>query len=360
MRGVITVQLNRLHRTERLGQRRRPALQGVLRQQQWVAMLVGAALSQAVDPAHRVGLTADAVQRQRFVPQAFAFAGALAQPYRARVRVRVSHSCSGNVLHRRSAWVPLDDEGDLAIQSARLCGDLLHQLQRTKARVRTHQQRRGHQAGGHRQGALKVVLALSGRVLHTRAQGQLQAVAQAPQVNRKRAVTINARVSAPDQLFLGAAVVHRKGIEIHRGLAASQGPKVDGLPVDAAAKQQWVHLRGQLKPRCRVRVHALAQGRARGNSAQAQRTLEEGVVSKVLDRVKVALAQTQQGEIAFENLAVGNPRAHRKLRIDQRIDAFEIFANERQSGMGAEVVGQFFDNKIVESLVNLSRFWHLI
>ena len=88
MRGVITVQLNHLSRTERLGQRRRPAFQSVLRQQQWVAMLVNAALSQAVDPARRVGLTADAVQRQRFLPQAFAFAGALAHPYRA----RVSHS----------------------------------------------------------------------------------------------------------------------------------------------------------------------------------------------------------------------------------------------------------------------------
>ena len=344
MRGVITVQLNHLGRTERLGQRRRPALQGVLRQQQCVAMLVGAALSQAVNPAHRAGLAADAVQRQRFLPQAFALTGALAHPLRSRIRRPLCR----NGLHRRSARVPLDDEGDLAIKSARLCGDFLHQLQRTKARVRTHQQRRGHQAGGHRQGALKVVLALSGRVLHTRAQGQPQAVAQAPQVHRKRAVTINASVSATDQLFLGAAVVHRKGIEIHRGVAASQDSKVDGLPVDAAAKQRLIHLRGELKPRCRVRVHALAQGRARGNNAQAQRTLEEGVVSKALDRVKVAFTQTQQSEIAFENLAVGNPCAHRKLRIDQRIDvnALEVFADERQSGMGAEVVGQFLDNKI--------------
>jgi len=240
MRGVITVQRNHLGRTERLGQRRRPALQGVLRPQQWVAMLVDTPFSQAVDPAHRIGLTVDAVQRQRFLPR------------------------------------------------------------------------------------------------------------QAPQVHRKRAVTINAGVSAADQLFLGAAVVHRKGIEIDRGVAASQGSKVDGLPVDAAAKQQLIHLRGQLKPRCRMRVHTLAQCRARGNSAQSQRTLEEGVVSKALDRIKVAFTQTQQGEIAFEDLTVGDPRAHGKLRIDQRIDvnALEVFADKRQSGMGAEVVGQFLDNKI--------------
>jgi len=97
-----------------------------------------------------------------------------------------------------------------------------------------------------------------------------------------------------------------------------------------------------------MRVHALAQGRARGSSAQAQRTLEEGVVSKALDRVKVTLAQTQQGEIAFEDLTVGDPRAHGKLLVDQRIDvnALEVFADKSQSGMGAEVIGQFLDNKI--------------
>jgi hypothetical protein len=158
----------------------------------------------------------------------------------------------------------------------------------------------------------------------------------------------NASVSAAHQIFLGAAVAHRKAIEIHRGVAASQGSKVNGLLVDAAANKRPVHLWGQLEPRCRMRVHTLAQGRARENSAQAQRTLEEGVASKALDRVKVIFAPTQQGEIAFENLAAGNSRAHRKRRVDLRLDvnAIEVFADERQSGMGAEVAGQFLDNKI--------------
>ena len=120
------------------------------------------------------------------------------------------------------------------------------------------------------------------------------------------------------------------------------------LPVDAAGQQRLVHLLRQLKPRWRMRVHALAQRRARRNAAQAQRTLEEGVVSKALNRIKVALAQAQQRELAFEDLAVGDARAHRKLRIDQRIDvdASEVLADERQSGMGAEVIGQFFDQKV--------------
>jgi len=50
----------------------------------------------------------------------------------------------------------------------------------------------------------------------------------------------------------------------------------------------------------------LAQRRARGNAAHAQRTLKEGVVSKALIRIKDALAQAQQREQAFEDLAVSN------------------------------------------------------
>ena len=76
---------NHLSRTKLLRQRRRPALQYELRQQQRMAMLVGGALSQAVNPAHLAGLVAYAVQRQSFLPQAFALTGALAHPHRASV-----------------------------------------------------------------------------------------------------------------------------------------------------------------------------------------------------------------------------------------------------------------------------------
>ena len=43
------------------------------------------------------------------------------------------------------------------------------------------------------------------------------------------------------------------------------------------------------------------------------------------------------------------PRASRESRIDQSvdIDALEVFANERQSGVGTQVVGQSFDKKSV-------------
>ena len=102
--------------------------------------------------------------------------------------------------------------------------------------------------------------------------------------------------------------------------------------VGAAAKKQLVGLRNQLEPRCCMRVNSLGQGRARGSSAQAQRTF----------------TQAQQGRMAFEDLRVGNLGAHRKLPNYGRIDleALAIFANARQLGMGAEIVVQFPDNEM--------------
>ena len=97
-----------------------------------------------------------------------------------------------------------------------------------------------------------------------------------------------------------------------------------------------------------MRIHALAQGRARRYNSETQRTPEEGVVSKALDGIEVAFSHAQQSEVGFENLAIGHARVHRELWIDQRIDvdALEIFADKSKARMGAEVVGQFFNNKV--------------
>uniref|UniRef100_UPI0040473397 hypothetical protein n=1 Tax=Flavobacterium sp. TaxID=239 RepID=UPI0040473397 len=161
-------------------------------------------------------------------------------------------------------------------------------------------------------------------------------------------MAINTGVGTPDQLFLGAAVVHGKGIEINRGVVTGQSAKVNGLAVDAATQQQFVHLRGKVKPGRSVGIQTLTQGGARRNAAQPKSADEEGVRAKVLDRVKVVLSQTQLGQIALEALAVGDARANREGSIDQwiKIDAFEIFANECQTGVRAEVVGQLFDDKV--------------
>jgi hypothetical protein len=102
-------------------------------------------------------------------------------------------------------------------------------------------------------------------------------------------------------------------------------------------------------------VQTLTQGGTRRNAAKPKSTHEEGVAPKVLDGVKVVFAQTQQGQVTFKDLAVGNARANREGWIDQRIkiDALEIFSNEGQTGVGAEVVGQLFDDKFGHNVAHL-------
>ena len=155
---------------------------------------------------------------------------------------------------------------------------------------------------------------------------------------------INASVGTPDQFFLGATVVHGKGIQIHRCVATEQRAEIYWQAVDAAAQQKLVHLGCQIEPGRRVRVHALAQRGARWNHTQAESAHEECVTPKALDGIEVALTQAQQGKIRFENIAVGCTRAHGELRINQGIDvnALEVFADKSQSGVGTEIVGQLF------------------
>ena len=95
-------------------------------------------------------------------------------------------------------------------------------------------------------------------------------------------------------------------------------------------------------------VQTLTQGRARRHATQTQGAHEEGVVTKVLFWLEVILAQTQQSQVALEDGTVGNARADRKSWIDRGIDidALEILVDQSQPGVGAEAVGQFFDNKV--------------
>ena len=79
-------------------------------------------------------------------------------------------------------------------------------------------------------------------MLNARAQGQFQAIAQATQAHGKGAVAVNSGVSATNQFFLGAPVVHGKGIEVDRGVATGETTEVDRFAIDAATQQQSVHL----------------------------------------------------------------------------------------------------------------------
>lgn len=340
---------------------RRPAFEHVLRQQQGDPALVNSALNQTVDTRGRVGIGVHTHQFQALMPDAFAFTRATLCPKRA----GVGHPLCGNRLHRCSARVSLDDEDDFTFEFEGLCRDFSDQLDRSKTRIGSHQQRPQCKTCGHRQCALKVVLALGDRMLHIRAQCQFQAIAQAAQIHRKQAVDINTGVVASDQLFFGAPVVHGKGIEVRRGVATWQCAKVSGLAGNVATHQKLLHLGGKVKPGSSIGAHALAQSWTGRSSVQAKSTHEEGIASEVLDGVKVALAQTRQGQSDLEDVAVSNARAHGAQWIDQGVEfnSLEIFAYEYQTGMGTEVVGRLFDNIVgrdsltflVSSILHLSR-----
>jgi hypothetical protein len=191
-------------------------------------------------------------------------------------------------------------------------------------------------------------IGLGGRMPPPGVQGQFQAVAQATRGHRKRAIAIRARVIAAHQfIYLCTSVVQGKGSQINRCVATSRGTEVYGLPVDTAAQQLLVHLGCRIEPEGCMRVHELAQGRARRFVAKHQRRFEEGVISKVLDGIKIAFTHAQQGEVGFENLVVGEARAHGHLQIYQRInvDTLEVLADKSQFCRRAEVVGEFFDSQ---------------
>ena len=87
---------------------------------------------------------------------------------------------------------------------------------------------------------------------------------------------------------------------------------------------------------------------------------DEGVRVKVLDGVEVILSQTQQGQVAFENLAVGAARANREGWINRctEMDALGIFVNEGQTGMRTQVVGQLFDYQVGLDISHLQGEQH--
>jgi len=187
------------------------------------------------------------------------------------------------------------------------------------------------------------------RMLHIKVLCQFQAITQASQLHRKWAVTINTSVRAPNQFLLGAAIVHGKGIQIHRGVTTRQYAEIYWLAIDAAVQHKRVNLWRQIEPDGRMGVHALAQGWTGWNQSQTERTHEEGVAPESIDGIEVALTQAQRSQIGFEDVTVGRTRADGELRINKGIDfdVLAVFADKSQSGVGAKVIGLFLIMKSV-------------
>lgn len=224
-------------------------------------------------------------QIQCFLQQTFALTCTCAHPLRSR---------SGNTpgvdgVRGRGARVLLDVESALTRIEIGLRGNGLHQFQRIKVRVCTHHQKRGHQNGGHWQGAFKVVFSLGGSVLYGGSQYQFQTIALAAQIQGKRAITVDPGISASHELLPVAVFVHCEGIEIDGGVAALHGTEVYGLPIDTAAQQQLTRSGCLPKPGGRMGVHALAQGRAQWRSAKTQCTFEKASFRKLAMAPKALL-----------------------------------------------------------------------
>ena len=103
-------------------------------------------------------------------------------------------------------------------------------------------------------------------------------------------------------------------------------------------------------------VHALTQSRGRRYCANVERAGEEVVTPKFLDCIEVALALHQQVQEGLQNIAVRNATAtHREFALNASADSqtFHILPHQRQSGIGGEVVGPLFDNKVGPILAQL-------
>jgi hypothetical protein len=87
-------------------------------------------------------------------------------------------------------------------------------------------------------------------------------------------------------------------------------------------------------------------------TAQIQCTGEEGILALAFDGIKAVLAQTQLTEVDLQDVAVVDTAEYREGRVHQtvEVDALQILANQRQTGLVAQVAGQLFDDQIGHGL----------
>jgi len=350
VRGMVSVQGDDLLRAELAAQRRGPALQHVLGQQHLLALFVEGALAQTVD-APQGALWALALLPlshlngvQFFLPQALALTGAQLGPLGG----RIGTALLGDALDRRGARVPLDQHIDAPLQRRRMAQCALEQRQRAKARVGTQQQGSLGDGAGQAECALDVVAALEGAVLAARAQIELQAVAARSQVQRDGAVAIDSGVGVRHTFFLGVALIHDEGVDVERQVSALQSTKVYGRTVDVQAQDGAVEPIGQFAPLAAKGIKALAQGGARWHGTQTQGLVRKALGAKAFDGLEVVLAQSEQAQVALEDVAVGDAAAHRVFGIYQgrQVDALEQSPYQGQSALAAELVGQLLDFEV--------------
>lgn len=230
---MVCVQRNDLLGRERVGQGGAPALQHILGQQHLLALFVDGAFGQPVHAPRSQHVIA-MPELNTVCPQALALALTQLRPSGA----GIGGSVPGHRLHRRRAWVPLDDEGDLPLQGQSLFADSTHELS---------------------------------RVLCAGAQGQLQAKALRAQVGCQWAVAIHPRIGAAHMLFDCPSVGTSEGFHIQRHVPAGQHTEVNGFAADLHAQYGSVDPIGQVEPRSMRWRRVGDDGTARKSRARAKK-----------------------------------------------------------------------------------------
>ncbi len=160
-------------------------------------------------------------------------------------------------------------------------------------------------------------------------------------MGRTRCDAIHALISAFDGFFLGARVVHHNIVPVPGPVAARHETKVHRARGVLGRQQGQVELCSELKPLGRMGVHALSQGRARGDGAHIQGAGQEGIAPELLNGIEVVLASHQQAQVGLQNVAVGDATdSYWKFAVNQSVNAkaLAILSNQRQTGVGGKIV----------------------
>jgi len=204
--------------------------------------------------------------------------------------------------------------------------------------ARQHRRLDRHQALEAREHPLQEVLGLQRRVLATRAQLQPDVPAFVAKVGRNRRVAVETLVGPADLFLLGAAVVHREGVEVqadkplvgaHRGFGALE-----------QTQRQFVGVLAQHRP---LRVEPLAQPFAAGHFADIERLTEKAVAAKRLDRCEVVLAQRHQPDHALDQVSRRHARRYRHPSVQHQghLRRFAALADQRQPRVGGQLAVGF-------------------
>ena len=86
-----------------------------------------------------------------------------------------------------------------------------------------------------------------------------------------------------------------------------------------------------------------------GGCVDVQGAGKEGIAPELLNGIEAVLALHQQAQVGLQNVAVGDAAdSYGRFPVNQSADAHTlgILPNQRQTGIGGEILEEFFDSKV--------------